>query len=166
LTDGRTLPADVVLVAIGATPNTGWLADSGLSLGNGVDCDEHCLAAPGIVAAGDVASWVHPDLGSRIRIEHRMNATEQGMAAANTLLGNGKPFAPIPYFWTDQYDVKIQAYGTFPADAELTFVDGRPADGKFTAEYRCGDRIFGVLGWNMPKQTRALRAKIVAAQTS
>jgi 3-phenylpropionate/trans-cinnamate dioxygenase ferredoxin reductase component len=163
LTDGRTLPADVVLVAIGAVPNTGWLADSGLSLGNGVDCDERCEAAPGIVAAGDVASWVHPDLGSRIRVEHRMNATEQGMAAASTLLGNGKPFAPIPYFWTDQYDVKIQAYGTFPADSDLVFVDGAPTDGRFTVEYRRGERVFGVLGWNMPKQTRALRARIMAA---
>ncbi len=162
LTDGRTLPADVVLVAIGAVPNTGWLADTGLSLGNGVDCDEQCQAAPGIVAAGDVASWVHPDLGTRIRVEHRMNATEQGIAAANTLLGNGKPFAPIPYFWTDQYDVKIQAYGTFPPDTELSIVDGSPSEGKFTAEYRRGDRIFGVLGWNMPKQTRALRARALA----
>ncbi|HEY4457916.1 MAG TPA: FAD/NAD(P)-binding oxidoreductase [Pseudonocardiaceae bacterium] len=161
LDDGRTLPADVVLVAIGSVPATGWLADSGLSLGNGIDCDEQLQAAPGIVAAGDVASWPHPHLDERIRLEHRMNATEQGLAAANTLLGKGTPFAPVPYFWTDQYDVKIQAYGTFPADAELAYIDGTPEDGKFTAEYRRGARVYGVLGWNMPKQTRTLRARIL-----
>ena len=90
-----------------------------------------------------------------------MNATEQGLAAANTLLGKGTPFAPIPYFWTDQYDVKIQAYGTFPADADLVHIDGDPSEGKFTAEYRRGDRVYGVLGWNMPRQTRTLRARII-----
>ena len=161
LDDGRTLPADVVLVAIGSVPATGWLTGSGLSLGNGIDCDEQLQAAPGIVAAGDVASWPHPDLDERIRLEHRMNATEQGLAAANTLLGKGTPFAPVPYFWTDQYDVKIQAYGTFPADAELVYIDGDPSDGKFTAEYRRGARVYGVLGWNMPRQTRTLRARIL-----
>jgi NADPH-dependent 2,4-dienoyl-CoA reductase/sulfur reductase-like enzyme len=161
LDDGRTLPADLVLVAIGSVPATGWLADSGLSLGNGIDCDEQLQAAPGIVAAGDVASWPHPGLDERIRLEHRMNATEQGLAAANTLLGKGTPFAPVPYFWTDQYDVKVQAYGTFPADAELVYIDGAPDEGKFTAEYRRGERVYGVLGWNMPRQTRTLRARIL-----
>ncbi|HJP78031.1 MAG TPA: FAD-dependent oxidoreductase [Pseudonocardiaceae bacterium] len=161
LDDGRTLPADLVLVAIGSVPATGWLADSGLSLGNGIDCDEQLQAAPGIVAAGDVASWPHPGLDERIRLEHRMNATEQGLAAANTLLGKGTPFAPVPYFWTDQYDVKVQAYGTFPADAELVYIDGAPEEGKFTAEYRRGERVYGVLGWNMPRQTRTLRARIL-----
>lgn len=163
LDDGRTLPADLVLVAIGSIPATGWLAGSGLSLGNGIDCDEQLQAAPGIVAAGDVASWPHPGLDERIRLEHRMNATEQGLAAANTLLGNATPFAPVPYFWTDQYDVKIQAYGTFPADAELVYIDGAPEEGKFTAEYRRGERVYGVLGWNMPRQTRTLRARIIDA---
>jgi NADPH-dependent 2,4-dienoyl-CoA reductase/sulfur reductase-like enzyme len=161
LDDGRTLPADVVLVAIGSVPATAWLADSGLPLGNGVDCDEQLQAAPGVVAAGDVASWPHPGLDERIRLEHRMNATEQGLAAANTLLGKGTPFAPVPYFWTDQYDVKVQAYGSFPADAELVYIDGHPDDGRFTAEYRRGARVYGVLGWNMPKQTRTLRARII-----
>jgi hypothetical protein len=90
-----------------------------------------------------------------------MNATEQGLAAANTLLGKGTPFAPVPYFWTDQYDVKIQAYGSFPPDAQLVYIDGHPDDGKFTAEYRRGERVYGVLGWNMPRQTRTLRARII-----
>ncbi|MER7179137.1 FAD/NAD(P)-binding oxidoreductase [Streptomyces hyaluromycini] len=118
LADGTLLPADVVLVAIGSVPNTDWLVGSGLSLTHGVDCDSSCRAAPNVAAAaGDVASWTHPVHGRRTRVEHRMNATEQGMAAALTLLGKGEPYAPVPYFWTDQYDVKIQAYGDFPAGA-------------------------------------------------
>lgn len=160
LSDRSTLPADVVLVAIGSTPNTAWLADTGLSLTNGVDCDSQCQAAPGIVAAGDVASWAHPEHGQRTRVEHRMNATEQGAAAARTLLGKGQPYAPIPYFWTDQYDVKIQAYGTFPTGAQPAVAAGDLASGRFTALFAHEGRITGVLGWNRPRDTRQLRPRI------
>ncbi|MGQ4513238.1 FAD-dependent oxidoreductase [Streptomyces sp. DW26H14] len=161
LTDGATVDADVVLVAIGSVPATGWLAGSGLSLANGVDCDELCRAAPGIVAAGDVASWPHPGLdGRRIRVEHRMNATEQAVAAARTLLGKGTPYAPVSYFWTDQYDVKIQAYGSWTEDAALTVREGSPEEGKFTAVYHEKGVITGALGWNMPRATRQLRASL------
>jgi NADPH-dependent 2,4-dienoyl-CoA reductase/sulfur reductase-like enzyme len=160
LSGGTVIPAEVVLVAIGAVPETAWLAGSGLALTNGVDCDERCQAAPDIVAAGDVASWIHPGLGERVRCEHRMNATEQGRAAAKTLIGNGKPFAPVPFFWTDQYDVKVQAYGMFPEQAEPALVDGAFEEGRFTVEYRLDGAVTGVLGWNMPKETRTLRAKI------
>ena len=101
-----------MLVAIGAVPATDWLATSGLAIGDGVECDEFCRAAPGIYAAGDVASWVNPRYQRRMRVEHRMNATEQGAAAAvNLLKGNVQPFAPLPYFWSDQYNVKIQVHG-------------------------------------------------------
>jgi NADPH-dependent 2,4-dienoyl-CoA reductase/sulfur reductase-like enzyme len=160
LDDGTRLRANVVLVAIGSTPATSWLTGSGLSLTNGVDCDSLCRAAPGVVAAGDVASWTHPELGTRVRVEHRMNATEQGMAAARTLLGKGTPYAPIPYFWTDQYDVKIQAYGTFPAGAEPVVEAGDPDSGRFAAVYGFHGQVAGVLGWNMPRETRQLRARI------
>jgi 3-phenylpropionate/trans-cinnamate dioxygenase ferredoxin reductase component len=161
LADGVTLGADLVLVAIGSVPATKWLSGSGLSLSNGVDCDSLCRAAPGVVAAGDVASWPHPGLGRRIRVEHRMNATEQGMAAARTLLGKGEPFSPVPYFWTDQYDVKVQAYGTMPDGAEITFVVGDPADGKFAALYGWQGRVVGALGWNTPRELRRLRQHVV-----
>jgi NADPH-dependent 2,4-dienoyl-CoA reductase/sulfur reductase-like enzyme len=160
LADGTVLPADVVLVAIGSVPNTSWLAGSGLSLTDGVDCDSLCRAAPNVVACGDVASWTHPVHGRRIRVEHRMNATEQGMAAARTLLGKGSPYSPIPYFWTDQYDVKIQAYGTFPADAVPCLAAGDVGAGRFAAVYVADGRITGVVGWNLPRETRQLRARI------
>ncbi len=160
LADGTVLPADVVLVAIGSVPNTSWLAGSGLSLTDGVDCDSLCRAAPNVVAAGDVASWTHPVHGRRIRVEHRMNATEQGMAAARTLLGKGEPYAPIPYFWTDQYDVKIQAYGDFPAGAVPSVAAGDVGAGRFAAVYVSAGQITGVVGWNLPRDTRQLRARI------
>ncbi|MEG8180830.1 NAD(P)/FAD-dependent oxidoreductase [Nocardia terpenica] len=160
LADGTVVPADVVLVAIGAVPNTQWLAGSGLSLTDGVDTDSLCRAAPDVVAAGDVASWSHPVSGKRIRVEHRMNATEQGMAAARTLLGKGEPYAPVPYFWTDQYDVRIQAYGTFPAGAAHTVAAGEVGAGRFAALFAHDGRITGVLGWNLPRDTRLLRARI------
>lgn len=160
LADGTVLPADVVLVAIGSVPNTDWLVGSGLSLTDGVDCDSLCRAAPNVVAAGDVASWTDPVHGKRIRVEHRMNATEQGMAAARTLLGKGEPYAPIPYFWTDQYDVKIQAYGTFPEGAVPSVAAGDVGAGRFAALYAHEGRTTGVVGWNLPRDTRQLRARI------
>jgi NADPH-dependent 2,4-dienoyl-CoA reductase/sulfur reductase-like enzyme len=160
LTDGTVLPADVVLVAIGSVPNTGWLAGSGLSLTDGVDCDSLCRAAPNVVAAGDVASWTHPEHGVRTRVEHRMNATEQGMAAARTLLGTGEPYSPIPYFWTDQYDVKIQAYGAFPDGAVPSVAAGDVGAGRFAVTYAHDGLVTGVVGWNLPRDTRQLRSRI------
>jgi NADPH-dependent 2,4-dienoyl-CoA reductase/sulfur reductase-like enzyme len=162
LDDSSVLEADVVLVAVGSTPATGWLADSGLPLGNGVECDDRCQAAPGIYAAGDVACWYNSLFGTRMRLEHRMNATEQAIAVAGNLLGDDKPFAPLPFFWTDQYDTKIQAYGIFPPDAECRIVSGDPADRKFVAAFGHHDTVTGVLGWNCsPRELRALRQLII-----
>jgi NADPH-dependent 2,4-dienoyl-CoA reductase/sulfur reductase-like enzyme len=161
LSDGTVLPAGVVLIAIGSVPATGWLAGSGLSLSNGVECDALCRAAPQVVAAGDVASWTHPGLGRRLRVEHRMNATEQGMAAAKTLLGKGEPFSPVPYFWTDQYDVRIQVYGSWPAEAEIAVTEGDPGEGRFVALYGWQGAVVGALGWNMPRELRLHRRQVV-----
>jgi NADPH-dependent 2,4-dienoyl-CoA reductase/sulfur reductase-like enzyme len=161
LGDGTTLPADVVVLALGSTPATGWLARSGLRLGDGVECDALCQAAPGIYAAGDVASWRNLHFGTRMRLEHRMNATEQAMAAAGNLLGDATPFAPVPYFWTDQYDTRIQAYGIFPPSADLRIVYGAPSDGRFAGACGHHGKVVGVLGWNAPRQVRTLRRLVV-----
>jgi 3-phenylpropionate/trans-cinnamate dioxygenase ferredoxin reductase component len=151
LTDGSVVPADCVLVSIGAVPETDWLRTSGLALGDGVECDEFCRAAPGIYAAGDVASWVNPRYQRRMRVEHRMNATEQGTAAAvNLLKGDVQPFAPLPYFWSDQYNVKLQVHGHLSDGAEIAIEDGSPADGKFVALFRSDGAPIAVLGWNSP----------------
>ena len=157
LTDGSVIDAGLVVVAVGAAPATGWLAGSGLSLADGVVCNSRCQASSRIYAAGDVASWYNPHFGARMRLEHRMNATEQGIAVAGSLLGDDLAFAPVPYFWTDQYDTKIQAYGIFPPDAEFQIISGDPGERRFTAAYGRGGTVTGVLGWNSPREVRRLR---------
>jgi 3-phenylpropionate/trans-cinnamate dioxygenase ferredoxin reductase subunit len=157
LADGSVLGADLVVVAVGAVPATGWLADSGLLLGNGIECDARCQAGPGIWAAGDVACWPSPVFGARMRLEHRVNAAEQAIAVAGNLLGDDQPFAPVPYFWTDQYDKKIQAYGTFPPGADFQVISGDPGDRHFVAAYGRHGTVTGVLGWNSPSELRRQR---------
>jgi NADPH-dependent 2,4-dienoyl-CoA reductase/sulfur reductase-like enzyme len=161
LGDGRLVEADVVVVAIGSVPATDWLDGSGLTLDDGVSCDEYCRAAPGVFAAGDVASWQDVRFGRRLRLEHRMNATEHASAAARNLLGAEQPFIPVPYFWTDQYDSVLQVYGILPADAQVTLVSGHPAEGAFVALYGSGGRVVGALGWNCPRPLRAARRHVV-----
>jgi NADPH-dependent 2,4-dienoyl-CoA reductase/sulfur reductase-like enzyme len=160
LSDGTHVDADLVVVAIGAAPTTGWLEDSGLQLGNGIECDSRCQAAPGVVAAGDVAAWDHPDLGQR-RVEHRMNATTHAIAAAGTLLGDTDPYDPVSYFWTDQYDVKIQAYGHTSQAMDFEIVAENPDTGAFAALYGTDGQVTGALAWNMPRQARMLRQHVV-----
>ncbi|WP_217548314.1 NAD(P)/FAD-dependent oxidoreductase [Streptomyces sp. GbtcB6] len=152
LGDGAEIEADEVLVAIGSLPNVEWLADSGLAVGDGIVCDEYCEAARGVYAAGDVARWYNPLFGVSMRIEHRTNAAEQGMAAARNLLNPEarKAFAPVPYFWSDQYDMKIQAYGYLRGHEEVRVVEGELAEGRFVAAYRRGERLSGVLAVGVP----------------
>jgi NADPH-dependent 2,4-dienoyl-CoA reductase/sulfur reductase-like enzyme len=163
LDTGVVLPADIVVVAIGAVPVTGWLEGSGLTLANGVLCDSRSRAAEGIYAVGDVARFHHEGHGALIRLENRTNATEQAGAVAANILGADKAYTPIPYFWTDQYDVKLQVHGVLPADAQVTVVEGDIANRRFVARYEQGGRVTGVLGWNMPKQTRLRRQDVVDA---
>ncbi|WP_405522245.1 FAD-dependent oxidoreductase [Streptomyces canus] len=153
LAGGEEIEADEVLVAIGSLPNTEWLEGSGLTVGDGLVCDQYCEAAKDVYAAGDVARWYNPLFGTSMRIEHRTNAAEQGMAAARNLLaaeGARKPFAPVPYFWSDQYDMKIQAYGFLRGHDEVAVVEGDLAQRRFVAGYRTGDRVSGVLAVGMP----------------
>ncbi|MET8468613.1 FAD-dependent oxidoreductase [Streptomyces sp. NPDC006422] len=165
LADGALLPADDVLVAIGSEPNTEWLADSGLRVADGVVCDQYSAAAPGVYAAGDVARWQHPLFGTSMRVEHRTNAAEQGMATARNLLDpeNPRPFAPIPYFWSDQHGLKVQAYGHLRGHDEARVAEGSLAEGRFLVAYRSRARLTGVLSVGMPpKELRRWRAAIAA----
>lgn len=161
LDDGSVVEADTVLVAVGSRPNTEWLTGSGLTLDDGLVCDEFCAAAPGVYGAGDVARWHNPLFGTSMRIEHRTNATEQGVAAARNLLGAQRPFAPVPYFWSDQYDLKIRAYGHLRGHDEMRIAEGSLEERKFTAVYRTADRLTGVLSVGMsPKGVLAWRRSI------
>jgi 3-phenylpropionate/trans-cinnamate dioxygenase ferredoxin reductase subunit len=164
LQDGSQLAVDVVLVAIGAQPAIGWLVDSGLTLQNGIVCNAFCEAAPDIYAAGDVANWYHPLLERHVRLEHRMNATEQGQAVARNILGERQPFAPMPFFWSDQFDVKLQMYGIASRGAELRIMEGALDEDRFVAAYyEAGERLVAVLGWNNPKQLLSYRQRLLAA---
>jgi 3-phenylpropionate/trans-cinnamate dioxygenase ferredoxin reductase subunit len=154
LGNGDACACDAVIVAVGADPETAWLNGSSLQIVNGVECDEHCRAADGIYAAGDVANWFHPGYGRRLRIEHRTNASEQGVAAARNLLGIPTVFCPIPFFWSDQYDVKLQSFGILPANAQVSYLYGSAESGAFVAGYFEEERLVGVLGWNAAKETR------------
>ena len=161
LATGEVLPAQVVVVAIGAVPQTEWLADSGLRLENGVVCDSYCRAADGIYAVGDVARWQHETLGALVRLENRTNAAEQAGAVAANLLGENRPYVPVPYFWTDQFAAKIQVHGVLSPDAEVSIVDGAEEERRFVALYRRHGKAIGVLGWNMPKQARLHRQSLI-----
>lgn len=163
LADGTQIEASVVVVGIGVIPNTEWLDGSGLEVDNGVVCDETCLAAPRIVAAGDVARWPNRLFGETMRVEHWDNAIDQGTHAAKTLLadmagGKGEPFAPVPYFWSDQYDKKIQFAGRGGPDDTRAIAYGSVDEGRFCALYGREGRLVGVLGVNrMPKVMRLRR---------
>ncbi|MFE9824011.1 NAD(P)/FAD-dependent oxidoreductase [Streptomyces sp. NPDC005791] len=156
----EVLPADVVVVAIGGAPATGWLTGSGLRIDNGLACDSRCRAAEGIYAVGDVAAWHHELFDAPMRLENRTNATEQALAVADNILGADRPYTPVPYFWTDQFEARIQAHGRLGPDAGVTVVDGDPTSGRFVVRYERDGRVTGVLGWNMPKQARLRRQEI------
>lgn len=164
--DGRLVAADEVLVGIGARPGTGWLEGSGITVGNGVECDSTLYAGSGVWAAGDVACWPHPRTGEPTRIEHRTNAAEQGLAVARNILaapGETVPFAPVPYIWSDQYDLKIQIYGRTRGADEVRIVEGTVEDRKLVALYGAGGRVCGVVGINLPRATRGYRALVAEA---
>jgi len=155
LADGATLEADLLVVGIGVVPNTDWLEGSGLTLDDGVVCDETCLAAPDVAAAGDVARWANPRYGEVMRVEHWDNAVQQGVHAARRLLQSDEeatPYAPVPWFWTDQYDRKVQLAGRPHTDDEVCVVAGSTAEHRFAAFYGREGRFTAALGMNRPRQ--------------
>ena len=171
LADGTSIAADVAVVALGAVPNTAWLEGSGLTLelGGGVLCDATLTAvgAPDVLCAGDVTSWPHPLAGGDVvRVEHWTNAAEQGGAAGrNALLdpADRAPYEAVPYFWTDQYDVKLQAVG-FPARAEQVHVLERDAD-RFVVVGEHDGRAVSAVAWNAPRRLMLYRRALAGAPT-
>jgi NADPH-dependent 2,4-dienoyl-CoA reductase/sulfur reductase-like enzyme len=163
LGDGDVVEAQVVVVGIGVVPATAWLEGSGLTLGDGVVCDETCLAAPGITAAGDVANWLNPHYGERMRVEHWEHAIEQGAAAGRRVLrgdGPGVGFPSVPWFWSDQYDRKIQMAGRPSAGDEMVLLEGSLEERRFVAAFRRGDRCTAVLGVNRPRHAIQARMRL------
>lgn len=151
LGDGTVIPADVVVVAVGVVPTTGWLHDSGLTIGDGVVCDANSLAAPGIAAAGDVARWPNGRFGVTRRVEHWDNAIRQGRHAAGVLLHGPAAYEPVPWFWSDQFGVKLQLAGEPAGHDGLTVVTGSLAERRFCGLYRRGDRLVAAVTVNAVK---------------
>jgi len=168
LRDGTTMEADLVVVGVGVAPNTEWLESSGLRLDNGVVCDSTGHAAPGVVAAGDVARWHNPLFETDMRLEHWTNAAEGGIAAARALLAGpekAEPYAPVPYFWSDQYKTKIQFVGHVHHGDDVRVVDGSVQDRKFLALYEHAGRVVGALGFSRPKLVLQCR-RLIADRVS
>ena len=168
LSDGTVLAADVVVVGIGATPATDWLVESGLTLSDGVVCDTYCRAgAPGVFAAGDVARFHNPLFDETMRIEHWSNAVEQGVHAAANMLdeAGATPYVHVPWFWSHQYDVKIQSAGRMRDGDEMRIVSGSLEKRKFAALYGRSGRLTGVLAINQPRALLQFK-KLLAAGSS
>ena len=154
----------MVVVGIGVVPAVDWLDGSGLDLDGGVRCDGALFAADGVVAAGDLARWPHPTYGE-IRIEHWQVAAEEGVAAARSLLAGrdaAPVFDPVPYFWSDQYGMKIQMVGHPDPDDEVAVVDGRLDEERFVALYGRDNRLTGAVALSRPRQLMAFRPLLVA----
>ncbi|WP_164702183.1 NAD(P)/FAD-dependent oxidoreductase [Modestobacter sp. KNN46-3] len=165
LTDGTRLPADVVVVGIGAVPNIEWLADSGVSLGNGVLTDAHCATnVPGVIAVGDCAAAWSASRERHVRIEHWAHALEQPATAVATLLGTDRPAStPVPYFWSDQYGARIQFAGSRREDDVVRVLEGSCADRSFLAVYERHGHPVAVLGMNQPRLFTRWRRQLRAA---
>ncbi|WIG59272.1 MAG: Ferredoxin reductase [Ktedonobacterales bacterium] len=166
-TSGARLGCAFAVVGVGVRPATEWLRDAGLTLENGVVVDCFCATtAPGVFAAGDVARWPYmmadatePEM---VRLEHWDNALRQAEVAARNMLGQQTPFAPTPYFWSDQYDWKAQYVG-YARTWERVVVRGRPEDGAFIAFYLTGGRICAALAVNHVRELVPLKKLIGAA---
>ncbi|WP_246219476.1 NAD(P)/FAD-dependent oxidoreductase [Phytoactinopolyspora halotolerans] len=145
LDDGTTLPADLLITALGSIPETGWLAGSGLVLDDGVRVDNTGRAAPGIVAAGDVARWPHPwPAGESVRAEHHDEAVAQGAHVARTLLGDPAPYAHTLAFSTHIHDMRLHSVGFTGKNYRLHVVKEGPG-GRMLAEYRHAGRLVGAI---------------------
>ena len=167
------IAADVVVVGIGVVPATGWLEGSGLQLAEGVVCDATLNArtsdgslVPGVYAAGDVLRWHHPGYGEEIRVEHWTNAAEQGARAAENLLAvavgeQPEEYAPVPFFWSDQFAHRIQFLGRAGVDDDVVVAAGSVEDGKGLALYGRDGMVRGALGVNAPRWLMPMRMKLL-----
>jgi NADPH-dependent 2,4-dienoyl-CoA reductase/sulfur reductase-like enzyme len=170
LTTGENLPADVVVVGVGAAPATGWLEGSGIELhegDRGIVCDEHLRSSlPDVFAAGDVAHWPNADLDATMRLENWTNAADQGTrAGTNAATPDAMTaYRTVPYFWSDWYGQRIQFVG-IAATADVEFMSGAPDEDRFVAAVWRGDRLVGAATLNEPRKVMKLRRLIAERGT-
>jgi len=148
---------------LGTVPETGWLADSGLILRDGVVCDGHLAAAgvDGVYAVGDVARWRHPRYGEDVRVEHWTNAVETAAVVAANLTGEPTVHEALPYVWTDQLGARLQVFGQVRPQDELRVVFGDP-HGSFVAVTGGDGLLRSVIGFGAIKQWMPYRKLLLA----
>jgi NADPH-dependent 2,4-dienoyl-CoA reductase/sulfur reductase-like enzyme len=160
LADGSRIEADLVVVGVGVAPAIDWLVDSGLEMGNGIECDKTLqTSAPGVYAAGDIASWPNPVFDTRMRLEHWTTAAEQGAAAARNAIAPeaATAYSTVPYFWSDWYGRRVQFVGIAAAADDIAVVAGDIDSDTFLVLYRRGDRLIGALGLEQRSQMMKYR---------
>ncbi|MGP3535650.1 NAD(P)/FAD-dependent oxidoreductase [Microbacterium sp. RD1] len=165
LATGETMPGDHFVVGVGAGPDTAWLEDSGVPVGNGIRCDSSLRAdgVEGVWAVGDAAEWHNPRYGVRQRVEHWTTAREQAAhVAASIVTGTATPFAAVPYVWSDQHDVRLQHVG----DPDLSGVDvevERWDAGRALYLYRRDGAVVGATGFNAQAPIARIRRDLLAS---
>ena len=158
--DGETVPAELVIIGIGIVPNVELAANAGLKCGDGIIVDEHCAtSAADVFAAGDCTNHPNPLLGRRLRLESVPNAMEQARVAAANMAGDAKTYAAMPWFWSDQYDLKLQMVG-FAADGDSSVTRGNPAERRFAVFHLHGDTLVAADAVNSPREFMACRQLI------
>ena len=164
LTDGRSVPCDMVVAGIGVLPVTDFLASSGIEVQNGVMVNQYLETnRPGIYAAGDVANYQDVLFGKRRRVEHWDNAVAQGQHCARLLTGEHKEFRHVPYFFSDVFDLSYEFWGD-PAGAEETVHRGDLSTGSFSAWWVRGQRVVAAFAMNRPEEEREVAPKWVESR--
>ena len=159
---GERLPAQMVIVGVGAAPNVGLAEAAGLATGNGIRVDASMrTSVPEILAIGDAASYRHWFTGQDVRLESVQNATDQARLAARTVLGHSEDYAAVPWFWSDIGDMKLQMVG-LTAGGDRNVVSGDPAENRFSIYHYLGDRLLGIESVNRPAD-HMLGRKMLAA---
>ena len=150
--DGEVVDADLAVVGIGVVPSMELAEAAGLDCDNGILVDETARTAdPHIYAAGDCTNHPNPVLGRRLRLESVPNAMEQSRVAAANLAGGSKTYANVPWFWSDQYHLKLQMVG-FAADGDQQIVRGDPAARRFAMFHFNGDTLVAADAVNSPRE--------------
>ena len=156
-TDGEVVEADLAVVGIGIVPNVELAAAAGLECDNGIIVDEKTRTAdPNIHAVGDCTNHPNPILGRRLRLESVPNAMEQSRVAAANLAGGDKDYATVPWFWSDQYDLKLQMVG-FSAGADGQVTRGDPRTSQFATFHLSGDTVIAADAVNSAREFMAAR---------
>jgi 3-phenylpropionate/trans-cinnamate dioxygenase ferredoxin reductase subunit len=159
--DGVEVPADLAIVGIGILPNVELAEAAGLVCNNGIMVDEYCRTSdPDVLAIGDCTNHPNPLLGRRVRLESVHNAQEQAKTAASTILGRLEPYAQIPWFWSDQYDLKLQIAG-FSSRLEQAVIRGEPESRSFAVFFLDKGRLTSVYAINSPREFM-LSKKLIA----